>query len=70
MPKKKRMHRKIYQQRNPEMQSKTYVWAELFFFLTCDPKNGFDSVSFRINFSPKHRSPYQDVTLLHTEDTA
>ena len=33
---KKRMKRKIYQQRNAEIQNKTYIWAEVFFFLTCD----------------------------------
>ena len=26
----------IYQQRNAEIQNKTYIWAEVFFFLTCD----------------------------------
>ena len=36
MPKKKHMKRKIYQQRNAEIQSKTYISAEVFFFLTCD----------------------------------
>ena len=34
--KKKRMKWKIYQQRNAEIQNKTYIWAEVFFFLTCD----------------------------------
>ena len=29
------MKRKIYQQRNAEIQSKTYISAEVFFFLTC-----------------------------------
>ena len=35
MPNKKRMimKRKIYQQRNAEIQSKTYIWAEVFFLL-------------------------------------
>ena len=30
------MKRKIYQQRNAEIQNKTHIWAEVFFFLTCD----------------------------------
>ena len=30
------MKRKICQQRNSEIHSKTYVWAEVFFFVTCD----------------------------------
>ena len=30
---KKPMKWKIYQQRNAEIQSKTYIWAEVFFFL-------------------------------------
>ena len=33
---KKRMKRKIYQQRNAEIQSKTYISAEVFSLLTCD----------------------------------
>ena len=37
MPKKKRMKRKIYQQRNAaEIQSETYIAAEVFLLLTCD----------------------------------
>ena len=36
MSKKKRMKWKIYQQRNTEIQNKTYIWAEVFFLLTCD----------------------------------
>ena len=34
--KKKYMKQKICRQRNAEIQSKTYVWAEVFFFLTRD----------------------------------
>ena len=33
---KKCLKRKIYQQRNAEIQSKTYISAEVFFLLTCD----------------------------------
>ena len=36
MPIKKRMKRKIYQQRYAKIQSKTYISAEVFFLLTCD----------------------------------
>ena len=33
---KNSMKRKIYQQRNTEIQNKTYIWAEVCFVLICD----------------------------------
>ena len=57
MPKKSVWNRwKIYQQRNAEIQNKTYVWAEVFFFLTCDQaffvfflRGGLDPVTTQSN---------------------
>ena len=48
--------RKIYQQRNAEIQNKTYISAEVFFFLTCDQaffvfflRGGLDPVATQSN---------------------
>ena len=50
------MKRKIYQQRNAEIQSKTYISAEVFFFLTCHQtffvfflRGGFDLITIQSN---------------------
>ena len=48
---------KIYLQRNAEIQNKTYIWAEVFFFLTCDQaffavfflRGGLDPVTTQSN---------------------
>ena len=52
------MKRKIYQQRNTEIiQNKTYIWAEVFFFLTYDQaffvfflRDGLDPVTTQSNY--------------------
>ena len=50
------MKRKIHQQRNAEIQSETYISAEVFFFLTCDQTffvfflhGGFDLITIQSN---------------------
>ena len=50
------MKRKIYQQRNAEVQSKTYISAEVFYFLTCNQtffvfflRGGLDLITIQSN---------------------
>ena len=50
------MKRKTYQQRNAEIHSKTYIPAEVFFFLTCDQtffvfflRGGLDLITIQSN---------------------